>query len=44
MAGYGFFWQWTAVIALAATVGLAVFFRDESEEPKSGAPADESSK
>lgn len=31
MAAYSFFWQWTAVIALVATVALAIFFRDETE-------------
>ncbi len=32
MDAYSFYWQWTAVIALVATVALAIFFRDETEE------------
>lgn len=31
MAGYSFFWQWTAAIALVATVLLAILFRDETD-------------
>ncbi len=44
MAGYGFYWQWTAIGALAATVLLAIFFTDESKDqpaPKTEANNDE---
>ncbi len=32
MAAYSFFWKWTAVIALVATILHAIFFRDETEQ------------
>jgi len=32
MAGYSFYWKWTALIALAATVIHALFFRDETKD------------
>lgn len=35
MAAYSFYWKWTAIIALVATVVLAIFFSDETEDQSS---------
>ena len=32
MAGYSFYWQWTAIIALVAMLAFAFFFKDETEQ------------
>jgi hypothetical protein len=37
MNAYGSYWQATAIIALVATIGLALFFRDETEQDEADA-------